>query len=114
MGDAVTGLEFLAAGVTVRPGEGGWLRVLGPTGASDLMEQMRFEILVRKEIVAKREIVTRERYRCELCGDQIGHDRHGTCPLCPTRECRTQSGGWCMLCVIARTRWAQERTSSNA
>jgi hypothetical protein len=104
------GLDFISAGLRVDMRTGSAFKVYGPPGSAELLEALRFELLLRAELVESEPgkappIVREERYRCELCGDQIGHGRDGSCVLCPDRQCSAQSGGWCLLCVLARDKF---------
>lgn len=107
------GLDFLAAGVTIEAQPGGGYRVAGPPDRRDLLDELRFEVATRVELVGSEQRLPRgeyqsELYRCDFCGDQIGHDRRGKCVLCPDR-CRRQSGGMCILCALARDKALRSR-----
>lgn len=114
----MTGLEFLAAGVAFERTSDG-LQVRGPAGRSDLLDQLRFEIATRLDLVAADGIRWVQRpYLCDACGDQIGHDLRGRCVLCELRGpdgkklCRFVFGGFCDLCALARQKVLRERRAA--
>lgn len=80
----MTGRDFLAAGVTVRRTPGG-LEVLGPAGRGDLLEELRFEVVTRLELVGDGPSIPRLVNlpdACDVCGDDLGNGRGGMCVLC--------------------------------
>jgi hypothetical protein len=114
----MTGLEFLANGIVLEPAPGGALRVKGPAGRADLLDQLRFEITTRLELVGDGDgfgPTTRTPWGCDVCGDQIGHPRDSSCPLCGIlteageSRCSLQFGGTCVLCILARQKAVHAR-----
>jgi hypothetical protein len=102
----MTALEFVAAGVVIQAQRGGGYRVDGPVDKRELLDELRFEVATRVELVGDGDYLPKgdyraQAYRCDFCGDPIGHDRKGSCVLCPDR-CRRQIGGMCDLCALAR------------
>lgn len=109
----MTGLDFIAAGVTAKVGPDGLYVAVGPAGRSDLLEALRFEVLTRIDMVGDADGVPRlhrDLYRCDTCGDRIGHERKPAepCPLCPDR-CRTVATGLCLICLLARSKALRAR-----
>lgn len=114
----MTGLELMAAGVTLARQADGLYLPAGPSDRADLHEALRFEVLIRLELVGDADGVPRNHdqpYHCDTCGDRIGHDKRGDvkCPLCPDR-CRNTATGLCMLCVLARSKALRERRKREA
>lgn len=100
----MTGLEFLAADVRFELPATGACRFSCPEDRRDLVDELRFEVATRVELVGDEDRIPRHHraaYICETCGDPIGHDRRGKCVLCPDR-CVKQATGLCVLCVMAR------------
>lgn len=108
----MTALEFLAAGVVIELQKGGGYKLSGPVGRPDLLDELRFQIATRLELVGDAQRIPRgnpRAYCCDLCGDPIGHDRRGDCVLCKTTvPCRTQYSGLCLLCSLARDKKLRE------
>lgn len=111
----MTALEFLAAGVVFERAPEG-LRVRGPAHGEELLDQLRFEVATRIELLkGDRVRWVRRPHCCDVCGDQIGHDLKGRCVLCEMRDpdggklCRFVFGGMCDLCVLARQKALRER-----
>lgn len=111
----MTGLEFLAAGLSLKVEGGGRLVPLGPKGETKLLNRLRFEIATRIPLVGDGQTypLTRRDARpplwcCDVCGDQIGHGREGSCPLCGMltekgeSRCSLRTSGTCVLCTLAR------------
>lgn len=120
----MTGLDFLASGVTTAI-EKGRLVIHGPAGCAELLESMRFEVLTRVELVGGAErfkASNRAPYCCDHCGDPVGHSTpgDGSCPLCGQLgadgrpRCSRQHGGSCLLCILARQKAVESRQASNA
>jgi DNA-directed RNA polymerase subunit RPC12/RpoP len=110
----MTGLDFIAAGVTLARQPDGLYLPAGPSDRADLLEDLRFEVLCRLELVGDGDSIPRhhqQAYHCDTCGDRIGHDKRRPdtpCPLCPDR-CLRAATGLCMLCVLARSKALRER-----
>lgn len=102
----MTALDFIAAGVVIEAQRGGGYRVAGPPELRALLDELRFEVSTRLGLVGDEDYLPKgdyrtQAYRCDYCGDPIGHDRKGKCVLCPDR-CRRQTSGMCDLCALAR------------
>jgi hypothetical protein len=107
-------LDFIAAGVVIEPKKGGGFRIEGPPERKDLLEELRFEVATRLELVGDEARLPQgnpRAYCCDLCGDPIGHDRRGECVLCPKGLCRRQYSGLCLLCSLARDKKIREAQS---
>lgn len=116
----MTGLELEAKGLFFRVEKGGGLRAEGP---APVLKRLDFEVSMRIELVGDGQTYAttkRTPWGCDVCGDQIGHARGGSCPLCGLRtedgksRCSFVYGGTCGLCVLARQRALAARRAREA